>query len=107
MKFIDIHELFERSKKVEKDELILDVRTPKEFEEGHIEGSLNIPHDHVSQHLERLRDFRQIIVHCKKGGRAMTACRELQAAGLENLVCVAEDGMDAWSEAGYPCVKGK
>lgn len=83
-------------------ELILDVRRPEEFQEGHIEGARNIPVDEVQEHADELRKYQTVYIHCKRGGRAKTAFETLKNAGLSNLVCVHDAGMDQWIASGYP-----
>ena len=86
-------------------ELILDVRRPDEFSEGHIPKALNIPLDQLVLRVEELKKFTQIYIHCKRGGRAKTAFETLDQLGLKNIVCVHDAGMDKWMESGYPTEK--
>lgn len=83
-------------------DLILDVRNPDEYREAHIKGAMNIPLPEVSQRAQELMKFDTIYIHCKRGGRAQTAFQLLSAAGLTNLTCIADAGMDAWVAEGYP-----
>lgn len=91
--------------KLGKDDVILDVRNPDEFAFGHIEGALNFPLPEVAQHAEELKKYERVFIHCKRGGRAKTAFEVLTNAGLNNLVCIHDAGMDLWIESGYPVVK--
>lgn len=83
-------------------ELILDVRSPSEFNEGHIEGAQNIPHEEVGSLVEDLRNYETVYVHCKMGGRAKMASGILKSSGLDNVVCVGDGGMQRWTEMGWP-----
>jgi hydroxyacylglutathione hydrolase len=87
------------------EEVVLDVRGPDEYRAGHIAGSLNIPHDQVQNHLEELKKYKTIYVHCHAGKRAEMASQVLAKAGLKNVVCVANSGMKDWLSAGFPTVK--
>jgi phage shock protein E len=89
-------------KKLEANEVILDVRRPDEFAEAHIENALNIPLDQLSERIEELKKYKTVYIHCKRGGRAKTAFDTLKNSGLSNLVCIDDAGMDAWLERGYP-----
>lgn len=89
-------------KKLEANEVILDVRRPDEFAEAHIENALNIPVDQVAARIEELKKYKTVYIHCKRGGRAKTAFETLKNMGLSNLVCIDDAGMDAWLERGYP-----
>lgn len=98
-------EFYEKTKTLAKGDLILDVRTPEEFKEGHVPGSKNIPYDLVGQHLDELKNYQTIYVYCKRGGRARTAVEVLSAMGIKNLVCVVNSGMPEWVDAGFPIEK--
>lgn len=101
-KLMGLDEFFHMHTKLKAGEVILDVRRPEEFEAGHIESARNIPVDQVAQHVDDLRKYSTIYIHCKRGGRAKTAFEILSNAGLSNLVCIHDAGMDQWMEAGYP-----
>lgn len=88
----------------EKD-LILDVRSPAEFQEGHIEGAQNTPHEDVEAIIEDLKFYDNVYIHCKMGGRAKMAATVLSNSGLDNIVCVGDGGMQRWTEMGWPIAK--
>lgn len=83
-------------------DLILDVRNPDEFLEGHIKGAMNIPLPEVTKHVDTLKKYDHVYIHCKRGGRAQNAFTALAAAGLNNLVCIGDAGMEMWMNEGYP-----
>ena len=62
---------------------ILDVRTPQEFKNGHIENSVNIPVDELRDHFEELPRDQKIIVYCKVGLRGYIAKRILIQSGFD------------------------
>ena len=87
--------------RADKQNIVLDVRTQKEFEIGHIPGAINIDvnkpdfQDKVS-HLDKKKTY---LVHCAAGGRSARACdkmRGLEFSRLYNL----EGGFSAWEQAG-------
>ena len=86
-------------------DVILDVRRPDEFAEGHIEGSLNIPHDSVVEHVDKLKEYKNIYIHCKMGGRAKMAYSMLEESGVNNMEVCVEAGFQGWMEKGYPVHK--
>jgi len=51
------------------DAVIIDVRTPEEFESGHVENSINIPLDKVPDSLERFRNLKGPVVLCCRSGQ--------------------------------------
>ncbi|MDI9580048.1 MAG: rhodanese-like domain-containing protein [Thermobispora sp.] len=90
------------------DVLVVDVRTPREFETAHIEGAINLPLDQVDAHLQRIvKDAGgTLLLVCQSGGRAGKAREKLCGAGLPGAV-VLEGGMNAWIAAGGPVIRGK
>lgn len=106
MDSMDVHQLNEKFKQLASDEIILDVRTPEEYEIGHIPNSLNIPLDSLRSRFEELNQYSKIYVHCKMGGRAKKATEDLHKLGLLQAICVAQAGMQMWIEEGYPVVQG-
>ena len=83
------------------EDLILDVRTPEEYAEGHIKGSRNQDHEAVAGIAEELKNYSKVYVHCKMGGRAQRAAEALDIEGLDNIVCVSDGGMHRWIEMGW------
>ena len=71
----------------EQDYIILDVRTPEEFAERHIEGAILIPDYEIGAKAESiLTDKDQLIlVYCRSGRRSKNAASELAALGYTNI----------------------
>lgn len=84
------------------DEVVLDVRGRDEYAAGHVPGSRNIPHTELLAHLDELRIYKTIYIHCKSGGRATFAADFLSKTGFANLVCISGSGMTDWVAAGLP-----
>ena len=103
-KMMALNDFYNLHKSLNKDEVVLDVRRPDEFNAGHIENARNIPVDQVAGFVDDLRKYSAIYIHCKRGGRAKTAFEILSNAGLSNLVCINDAGMDQWVESGYPVI---
>ncbi len=61
---------------------LLDVRTPEEFEMGHINGFSNIPVDELRQHISELAKGKPVYVICQSGIRSYLACRILTQNGF-------------------------
>jgi rhodanese-related sulfurtransferase len=85
--------------------LILDVRSPKEYDEGHIPGAINIPYDQVADRSGELQEYRErgLVVYCRTGRRAGIAEQALADAGFEQ-VWDLEGHMVVWQEGEYPLV---
>lgn len=85
----------------EVDYLLLDVRTPQEFNGGHIDGAINIPVQELAQRISEVPADQPIVVYCRSGNRSATATDILTGAGYEDVYDIA-GGTVAWSAAGYP-----
>ena len=74
--------------KDEKDYIILDVRRPDEFAEGHIPGAINVPNEEIgSSEVAELPDKSQLIlVYCRSGRRSKEASEKLVKLGYTNIV---------------------
>lgn len=103
---INVNSLHDRVKELGKREVVLDVRGREEYAEAHVPGSINIPHDEVTQHAEKLKTYERIYIHCQAGRRAQLAYSELEKLGLRNLICITGGGMADWIAAGYEVEKG-
>ncbi len=87
---------------------LLDVRTPAEFEEAHIQGAKLAPLDSLDpEKVQSAFDTEKpLYVICRSGGRASSAIEKLRASGCENLVLL-EGGMNAWQEQNLVVKRGK
>ncbi len=101
MEKISIDKLHDLFPDIGEGDLILDVRTPAEFSEGHIKGARNQDHETVGSIADELKNYKTLYVHCKMGGRAQKAAADLEMAGLTNIVCVSQGGMQRWVEMGW------
>ena len=105
MEHISADELYNRTQNLSSEDLVLDVRSVAEFNDGHIEGAQNTLHEEVAKEAEDLKKYKTVYVHCKMGGRAKIAAQALQGAGLDNIICVSDGGMQRWEDMGWPLVK--
>lgn len=95
-----------------KDVTLLDVRTPEEFQRGHIEGFLNIPVDELREGLSKLDKSKPVYVICQSGLRSYIASRILAGNGYEAYnfsggyrFYAAVKGDRACTERSLPCGK--
>ncbi|MDT0327043.1 rhodanese-like domain-containing protein [Nocardiopsis lambiniae] len=90
------------------DTLLVDVRTPAEYEGSHIPGSINLPLQRVDAHLERIVTDAggRLVLVCQSGNRARQCQAKLTTAGLRDTV-VMNGGMNAWEAQGAPVVRGR
>lgn len=65
---------------------LVDVRTPGEFLDGHVKGSVNIPLDTIPRQLEKFKNKKNIIVFCRSGARSSQAKTILMQNGFPNVI---------------------
>ncbi|MEO8584466.1 MAG: rhodanese-like domain-containing protein, partial [Flavitalea sp.] len=71
---------------INEDTFLVDVRTPGEFAEGFVKGSVNIPLDKVAAELEKFKNKKNILVFCRSGARSGQAKSILEQNGFTNVV---------------------
>ena len=83
--------------------LLLDIRNPREWATKHIEGSVNIPLNHLQERIAEIPRDRRIAVHCAGGYRSSIAASILHQYGITQLIEMA-GGLAAWEAAQLPVV---
>lgn len=74
------------AKALKKKAFLVDVRTPGEFAEGHVQGSTNIPLDTVPENVKEFEDKDEIVVFCRSGSRSGKAKEFLENQGVKNIL---------------------
>lgn len=64
---------------------LVDVRSPGEFANGNVKGSVNIPLDQVQNQLAKFKDKENIVVFCRSGNRSSQAKSILEQNGFTNV----------------------
>ncbi|MFO7645667.1 MAG: rhodanese-like domain-containing protein, partial [Desulfosarcina sp.] len=82
----------------------LDVRSPAEWQEGHIPNARHIFLGELRKHLDKLDKVKPTAVYCDSGYRASIATSILQQHGF-GCVCNIPGSWQAWENAGYPVEK--
>ncbi len=88
------------------DVLILDVRTPADYKNGHIRGAKNITLSDMASSIDKLSHAKQapVLVYCNSGNTVTRAIKQLKNAGFEKVNNL-EGGIAAWKEANMPLSK--
>jgi phage shock protein E len=83
--------------------VILDVRTPEEFAQGHLRGAVNINvgAPNFAQKVAALDKNATCLVFCRSGRRSAQACGEMAGLGFSCLYNL-EGGINAWTARGKP-----
>lgn len=79
----------------------INVCTPAEYKEKHIQGVRSVPLDEIQAHLNEFKDKKTIYVHCRSGRRGASAIAKLKAAGITAELVNVEGGIMAWEQAGF------
>ena len=81
--------------------LVVDLRTPREHEQKHLAGSVNVPLNHLAERVQELPRDRTLLIHCAGGYRSSIAASVLQRHGFTRIQELA-GGTAAWEAAGLP-----
>ena len=89
----------------ESDEVILDIRTPDEFNDGIIEGAINIDFYETSfaDDLDKLDKDAHYVVYCRSDNRSGQAMSTFEDLGFTNVTEI-DGGIANWYDAGLPVV---
>lgn len=94
---------FEVQSKKKKKNVILDIRTPAETAEGHIDGATFIDFlgGDFEQEISKLNKRRTYYVYCRSAKRTIPATEKMMEMGFKN-VYMLEGGLNNWMEKGKP-----
>ena len=91
--------------------LVVDVREPKEYADGHIPGAINIPRGQIEFRIwphvgfpDNTNMSRRMTLYCGVGARCALAAKSLQDLGFSNVTAV-DMKIENWVKVGYPLVK--
>lgn len=93
------------AKKIEsvKDVQLVDVRTPEEYNSGHLKGYINIDWqgDNFEAEISKLDKTKPTFIHCRSGKRSAAANEAMLKLGFVEVYDL-KGGINAWKEAGKP-----
>ena len=78
-----------------KEAIIIDVRTPGEYRDGHIPGVVNIPLDELEKRIGEIPKDKKVVLICRTGSRSAQGTRLLRSKGFNN-VYNSTGGMSTW-----------
>ena len=86
--------------------IIVDVRTPAEFREGHLPGAVNIDYfgGPFEAQIANLPKDAPVLLYCRTGNRSAGAYKSMQKAGIGNILHMNE-GISIWQQRGLPVEK--
>jgi len=97
---ISSRQLFERLKN--KDTVIFDVRPNKEYQQGHIQGAINIQPDEIVDKIQGLNTDKTIVAYCR-GPYCVYSYQMLEALQSQGIKALRlEEGFPEWKAAGLP-----
>ncbi len=70
---------------IEQGAMIVDVRTPQEFSQGHLNNAVNFPLSNLDKHFKGIEKDKEIVLYCRSGNRSGKAYQYLQSQGFTNL----------------------
>lgn len=99
VKRVDVEE-FDKLR-ANKENVVLDVRTEREFKAGHLPGAVNIDANAADfeERVAKLDKNKTYLVHCAAGGRSARACKKLESMGFKELYDLGP-GFNGWQKAG-------
>jgi len=75
--------------------MLLDVRSDKEYEQGHIPGAVHVPLSDVGNKVKKLKKDKELVVYCRNGNQSIWAIKRLMGMGYKNLYNL-RGGYNAW-----------
>ena len=75
--------------------MLLDVRSNKEYEQGHIPGAVHVPLSDIGNKVKKLKKDKELVVYCRNGNQSIWAIKRLMGMGYRNLNNL-RGGYNAW-----------
>lgn len=81
--------------------VLIDVRTPEEYQQVHLKGAKLIPLNELQQRMKEIPRDKPLLVYCAVGARSLQAARFLSAQGFREVYHIS-DGIVGWYRNGFP-----
>lgn len=100
----------ELSKRIQEENswVVIDVREPEAYKEGHLPGAVNIPRGMLEMKIDEVATSEEtpIVVYCGGGSRASLSAKTLQEMGYQRVFSL-EGGLRGWRDCGHPVEEGE
>jgi rhodanese-related sulfurtransferase len=84
---------------------LLDVRTPVEFQSGHLEGAINVDYQsNFKIEIQKMDKEKKYLLYCKSGIRSANAMQVMRHFGFEEVYNML-GGISYWIDEGRPIIK--
>ena len=92
---LGIKQISSRDLDQKKGMMLLDVRSNKEYEQGHIPGAVHVPLSDIGNKVKKLKKDKELVVYCRNGSQSIWAIKRLMGMGYKNLYNL-RGGYNAW-----------
>ena len=92
---LGIKQISSRDLDQKKGMVLLDVRSNKEYEQGHIPGAVHVPLSDIGNKVKKLKKDKELVVYCRNGSQSIWAIKRLMGMGYKNLYNL-RGGYNAW-----------
>jgi rhodanese-related sulfurtransferase len=75
--------------------MLLDVRSDKEYAQGHVPGAINVPLADIGEKVKKHKKDKDLVVYCRSGNQSIWAIKRLMGMGYKNLYNL-KGGYNAW-----------
>jgi phage shock protein E len=92
---LGIKQLSPRELDQKKGIMLLDVRTDREYNQGHIPGAVHVPLSEVGTRVKKVKKDKELVVYCRSGNQSIWAIKRLMGMGYTHLYNL-KGGYSAW-----------
>ena len=92
---LGIKQLTPRELDQKKGMMLIDVRSTKEYQKGHIPGAVHVPLADIGDKIKKVKKDKDIVVYCRTGNQSIWAIKRLMGMGYKNLFNL-KGGYSAW-----------
>lgn len=92
---LGIRQITPRELDQKKGMVLIDVRSGREYEKGHIPGAVHVPLSEIGDRIKKLKKDKELVVYCRSGNQSIWAIKRLMGMGYKNLYNL-KGGYSAW-----------